>query len=344
MTTPRKSTINHIYKVGDCVEISQRRVAIIKYIGKLQDMRGVWYGIEFIDGSVGSHAGLFKNIRYFHGSDKRCEFIQKGDIRRKLKQKSNSTRNIHSKNNTLLNSLYNTHDNINEQPMLALQNHVNSHENNHIITLKLRCMCFADPIPIELKIDINNHTMLYLKQQIINQCNNNTNLPLFKSIINNKKYSQAIDLYQLTMNINNNNNNNNNDKGKSTRINNLNVKPGNMAYCILKKNTKLFTKVALNNNNNNNNNNDKGKSTRINNLNVKPGNMAYCILKKNTKLFTKVALNNNNNNNNNNDKGKSTRINNLNVKPGNMAYCILKKNTKLFTKVALNNNNNNNNN
>ncbi len=63
----------------------------------------------------------------------------------------------------------------------------------------MACMGF------ELKIDISNQTMSYLKQQITNQCNNNTNLPLFKSITNNKNYSKAIDLYQLTMHVNNNN-------------------------------------------------------------------------------------------------------------------------------------------
>ena len=243
----KSSHIIHTYKTGDCVEITHRRVAIIKYIGKLKDVRGIWYGIEFIDGSVGSHNGSYKGIFYFKGTDKRCEFIQKGDIRRKLKSKSNSTRNIHSiqsSNNNLMNMLP-------VQPQLPLNQIVEEKQNRDVpmnITLKLRCMCFADPIPLELKVNINQQTMRHLKKQIITQCDTNTNLPLFKTIIENKLYSSSVDLYQLTMNKSSSSQN------KGVRINNLNVKPGNMAYCILKKQPQLFTKLTLNNNDENTDN------------------------------------------------------------------------------------------
>ncbi len=63
----------------------------------------------------------------------------------------------------------------------------------------------------------------------------------------------------------------NKNNGKQTRLNNLNVKPGNMAYCILKKNSQLFTKISLVSNNNNLDDNVPLKY--------------YKTLKKNTHLF-----------------------------------------------------------
>merc|ERR1719464_565458 len=84
------------YSVGDCVEVSKSRVALIKYFGPLRGVRGEWYGIEFVDGSVGSHNGRFRDVLYFVGSDKRCEFIAASEIRRHISFKSNSTRNFHS--------------------------------------------------------------------------------------------------------------------------------------------------------------------------------------------------------------------------------------------------------
>ncbi len=116
------------------------------------------------------------------------------------------------------------------QPQLPLNQLIESQtEKSILITLKLRC--------IELKININDETMRSLKREIVNQCNNNTNLPLFKSIIDNNNYSNSVDLYQLTMNQQNINNN-------KVRINNLNVKP--------RKNEHLFTKLTLNQNENEN--------------------------------------------------------------------------------------------
>ena len=248
----KPSHANHTYTTGDIVQITQSRVAIIKYIGKLRDIRGIWYGIEFIDGSVGSHNGTYKNTIYFKGADKRCEFIQKSDIRRKLKPRGNSTRNLRD----ALNS---------DEPLMPLSEMIQQPRGSMYgggghtdlssmdITLKLRCMCFADPIPIELKVNLHNETMRNLKEKIINQCNSDLSLPLFSSIIENKLYSRSVDLYELTMNTDNNHQQRNGTK-KNVRLNNLNVKPGNMAYCILKKNQSLFRKLTLNNNDENTDN------------------------------------------------------------------------------------------
>ena len=76
------------------MEVSKSRSAVIRYIGPLRSSRGVWFGIEFVDGSVGSHNGVYKNVFYFKGAEMRCEFVHRGDIRRKLTFRSNSTRDI----------------------------------------------------------------------------------------------------------------------------------------------------------------------------------------------------------------------------------------------------------
>eukprot|EP01084_Bolivina_argentea_P048356 89101_1 len=230
----------HNYDVGECVELSQSRVAIIKYIGKLREMRGIWYGIEFIDGSLGSHNGTYKNTFYFHGADKRCEFIHKGDIRRRFKTKAQSARNVFQgtddRPSMILNQDGTTQPQLNLNRIIDLQKTPNSH-----ITLKLRCMCFADPVPIEIKIDINQHTMRHLKRQIVNECSNKTKLSLFKSTIDAQRYCEAVELYQMIQN-----------KAKTTSRSakrhgaNVNIKAGNMAHCILKKNTDSFKKASVN--------------------------------------------------------------------------------------------------
>ncbi len=63
----------------------------------------------------------------------------------------------------------------------------------HIIVFGLNSYyLIAIPFSIELKIAINNQTMLQLKKQIIEQCNSTTNLGLFKSIIEEKSYSNQL--------------------------------------------------------------------------------------------------------------------------------------------------------
>ena len=44
---------------------------------------GTWYGIEYVDGSLGRHNGTIHGNTYFHGMDRRCDMIRADKIRSK---------------------------------------------------------------------------------------------------------------------------------------------------------------------------------------------------------------------------------------------------------------------
>ena len=45
--------------------LSQRREAVILYIGAVHFAEGIWFGVELIDGSLGVHDGAINGKRYF---------------------------------------------------------------------------------------------------------------------------------------------------------------------------------------------------------------------------------------------------------------------------------------
>jgi len=49
-----------------------------------QDMVQIWYGVEFVDGTLGKHNGTVNGKRYFLGADLRCNMIKRSYIRTKL--------------------------------------------------------------------------------------------------------------------------------------------------------------------------------------------------------------------------------------------------------------------
>ena len=243
------------FEVGDCVEVSKSRAAVIKYIGPLQESRGVWYGIEFVDGSVGSHNGVYKNVFYFKGADKRCEFMHRGDIRRKLTFRSNSTRDIglhhdhrhrhelhdHSRSATMRRLGSSSPRDHQITPTLPLPEPVIS----SAITLFLRCQCFADPVPIELQLNENEVTLKELKLKIVEECKNRTSLSVFSEHEHDELgVADKVDIYRLTM-MRSSNWNDSHSPPRSVRVNSLNVQSGNMAHCILKRNAECFKKLAL---------------------------------------------------------------------------------------------------
>ena len=63
------------YQIGDMVQLSHQRIAIIRYIGQILHFDGIWYGVEYIDGSLGAGSGMVNGIRYFDGENQRCDII-----------------------------------------------------------------------------------------------------------------------------------------------------------------------------------------------------------------------------------------------------------------------------
>eukprot|EP01083_Nonionella_stella_P317469 1156157_1 len=73
--------------VGDHVLLTVDREGIVLYIGEVHFARGIWFGIELMNGSVGTHDGIIGNKRYFHTSPGRGLFVQGSKIRRKMRER-----------------------------------------------------------------------------------------------------------------------------------------------------------------------------------------------------------------------------------------------------------------
>merc|ERR1712187_138315 len=59
------------YVPGEYIYDTKGQMAEIKYIGQCHKGSGVWYGIEFVDGSLGKHNGTINGKMYFYGMDRR---------------------------------------------------------------------------------------------------------------------------------------------------------------------------------------------------------------------------------------------------------------------------------
>eukprot|EP01083_Nonionella_stella_P067541 178711_1 len=57
-------------------------MADVKYVGECNKGSGLWYGIEYVDGSLGKHNGVVNGERYFDGKNDRCVMIRAEKIRR----------------------------------------------------------------------------------------------------------------------------------------------------------------------------------------------------------------------------------------------------------------------
>jgi dynactin complex subunit len=58
-------------KIGTRIQVGKDR-ATVKFIGKVQDTKGEWLGIEWDDPKRGKHDGSHKNTKYFE-----CRYIKK---------------------------------------------------------------------------------------------------------------------------------------------------------------------------------------------------------------------------------------------------------------------------
>eukprot|EP00494_Astrolonche_serrata_P034195 UN34464 len=73
-------------RIGNEVVLNDSRVGHVRYIGEMDFMEGVWYGIELISPHSGSNDGEIGGKRYFKCADKQGVFVTKYNIK---------THNIH---------------------------------------------------------------------------------------------------------------------------------------------------------------------------------------------------------------------------------------------------------
>merc|ERR1719419_1027421 len=73
-------------EVGDKLEISGHREGIVKFIGETSFSRGVIYGLELCDGSLGENSGTVDDVSYFECRENRGVFIPSKDIRKKFRK------------------------------------------------------------------------------------------------------------------------------------------------------------------------------------------------------------------------------------------------------------------
>eukprot|EP01083_Nonionella_stella_P292319 994238_1 len=84
--SPTKSSPTSMQKKyfpGEFIYDTKGQMAEIKYIGECHKGSGTWFGIEFIDGTLGKHNGTINGHTYFRGEYRRCDMIRGDKIRSK---------------------------------------------------------------------------------------------------------------------------------------------------------------------------------------------------------------------------------------------------------------------
>jgi len=76
------------FRPGDFVQVDSDRRGVIKYVGKLQGVKGIYFGIELLNGQ-GEHNGTYKNTTYFSCPANKGIFVLK-----KSKSKASHTNNV----------------------------------------------------------------------------------------------------------------------------------------------------------------------------------------------------------------------------------------------------------
>jgi len=64
--------------------LSQNREGIILYIGEVHFAKGIWVGLELVNGAVGAHDGIVDKKRYFQTAPKRGIFVKESHIKSKV--------------------------------------------------------------------------------------------------------------------------------------------------------------------------------------------------------------------------------------------------------------------
>merc|ERR1712060_863895 len=72
--------------LGDKLEIHGHKEGIVKYIGSTEFSKGVVFGLELCDGSLGDNSGTVNGRSYFECREKRGIFVPSSEIRKKVKE------------------------------------------------------------------------------------------------------------------------------------------------------------------------------------------------------------------------------------------------------------------
>jgi len=78
--------------IGDKLEIHGHKEGIVKYIGSTEFSKGVVFGLELCDGSLGENSGTVNGRAYFECREKRGIFVPSSEIRKKVKELRRETR------------------------------------------------------------------------------------------------------------------------------------------------------------------------------------------------------------------------------------------------------------
>lgn len=73
-------------QLGDKLEIHGHKEGIVKYIGSTEFSKGVVFGLELCDGSLGENSGTVNGRAYFECREKRGIFVPSSEIRKKVKE------------------------------------------------------------------------------------------------------------------------------------------------------------------------------------------------------------------------------------------------------------------
>ena len=85
-TSPSPTPSTVVIVLGDVVLLSQQRVAVVKWIGKLPDQVGVYYGVEIrmTEGPLGNCDGTLNDVRYFDCAPSCGLFTKYDEIERRI--------------------------------------------------------------------------------------------------------------------------------------------------------------------------------------------------------------------------------------------------------------------
>ena len=85
-TSPSPTPSTVVIVLGDVVLLSQQRVAVVKWIGKLPDHVGIYYGVEIrmTEGPLGNCDGTLNDVRYFDCAPSCGLFTKYDEIERRI--------------------------------------------------------------------------------------------------------------------------------------------------------------------------------------------------------------------------------------------------------------------
>lgn len=86
------------YMLKDKVGLKKKREGVIKYIGRVKDLKGIWFGVEITNSQLGKHNGTKDGIEYFKAKSHKGIFVQSKDIKKKIMENATNSKKKTTKN------------------------------------------------------------------------------------------------------------------------------------------------------------------------------------------------------------------------------------------------------